>query len=121
MPQISAHYYENSAELNPTEKSWINAAFRYYDASHLASDSVVRKQFTDKAVMAYQNVLKINPDNLDAKTDLALCYAEGPAPMQGIMLLREVVAKNPNHEMAQYNLGILSVKSGQYDKAVIRF
>jgi tetratricopeptide (TPR) repeat protein len=120
-PQISAHYYEIIASKNQTEKSWISAAYRFYDASHLTNDSVTKNYFTDKAITAYQNVLKINPDNLDAKTDLALCYAEGPQPMQGIMLLREVVEKNPKHEMAQYNLGVLSVKSGQYDKAVGRF
>jgi len=41
--------------------------------------------------------------------------------MKGIMMLREVVAKNPEHENAQFNLGVLSVKSGQYDKAIDRF
>jgi cytochrome c-type biogenesis protein CcmH/NrfG len=41
--------------------------------------------------------------------------------MKGIMLLREVVAADPKHEMAQYNLGMLSVKSGQLDKAIERF
>jgi tetratricopeptide (TPR) repeat protein len=120
-PQISSHYYEQIASQNQTEKSWISAAYRYYDASHLTDDSLTRQYFVDKAIGAYQNVLKINPDNLDAKTDLGLCYAEGPQPMQGIMLLREVVEKNPRHEMAQYNLGILSVKSAQYDKAIGRF
>lgn len=120
-PQISSHYYEKVAERNPTEKSWVNAAYRFYDASRMTGDSLMRKYFNEKAIASYQNVLKINPDNLDAKTDLGLCYADGPAPMQGIMMLREVVEKNPKHEMAQYNLGILSVKSGQYDKAVGRF
>ena len=120
-PQISSHYYQQVAEKDQSEKSWINAAYRYYDASRMTSDSLMRSFFIEKAISSYQNVLKINPDNLDAKTDLGLCYAEGPAPMQGILLLREVVEKNPKHEMAQYNLGILSVKSGQYDKAVGRF
>jgi len=41
--------------------------------------------------------------------------------MQGISLLREVVQAKPDHENAQYNLGILSVKSGQLEKAVERF
>jgi cytochrome c-type biogenesis protein CcmH/NrfG len=121
MPQISSHYFELVAVANPAEKSWINTAYRYYDASRMTSDSTLKKHFVEKAISSYQNVLKINPDNLDAKTDLGLCYADGPAPMQGILLLREVVEKNPQHEMAQYNLGILSVKSGQYDKAVDRF
>ena len=122
MPQISAHYYEKIALIKSDESSWINAAYRYYDAFRMTSDTSLRKVLVDKAISSYQKVLEKNPENLDAKTDLGLCYAEGTnSPMQGIMLLREVVAKNPNHEMAQFNLGILSVKSQQYDKAVERF
>jgi tetratricopeptide (TPR) repeat protein len=122
MPQVSSHYYELVAENNQDEKSWINTAYRYYDAFRITGDSTLRKFYVEKAILSYQNVLKINPDNLDAKTDLGLCYAEGTSsPMQGITLLREVVEKNPRHEMAQFNLGILSVRSGQYDKAVERF
>ncbi len=122
MPQISSHYFENAAIIRPDEKSWINAAYRYYDAFRISSDSVLRNVFVEKAIASYKKVLEYNPDNLDAKTDLGLCYADGTSsPMQGIMLLREVVEKKPEHEMAQFNLGILSLKSRQYDKAVDRF
>ena len=122
MPYIAAHYYEEIALKNPQEKNWINTAFRYYDSFRMTDDSVMRKVFVDKAIDSYKKVLAINPENLDAKTDLGLCYAEGTSsPMQGILMLREVVQKNPEHENAQFNLGVLSVKSGQYDKAVERF
>lgn len=122
MPQISSHYFEINAEKNPDEKSWINVAYRYYDAFRMTDDSTIRSIFVEKAISSYQKVLSFNPENLDAKTDLGLCFAEGTsAPMKGILLLREVVEKNPKHEMAQFNLGILSVKSGQYEKAIERF
>jgi tetratricopeptide (TPR) repeat protein len=122
MPQISSHYFEMVAEKSPGETNWINAAYRYYDAFRITSDSILRNMFVEKAITTYKKVLEINPENLDAKTDLALCYAEGTSnPMQGIMMLREVVEKKPEHEMAQYNLGILSLKSGQNEKAIDRF
>jgi cytochrome c-type biogenesis protein CcmH/NrfG len=38
--------------------------------------------------------------------------------MQGIALLLEVVAKDPNNFSANLNLGMFAMKSGQYDKAV---
>ena len=41
--------------------------------------------------------------------------------MKGIMMLREVVQTDSLHENAQMNLGFLSMKSGQYAKAVDRF
>ncbi len=122
MPYISAHYYEELASKSSEEKSWINAAYRYYDAFRMTGDSTLRKMLVDKAITCYKKVLEINPNNLDAKTDLGLCYAEGTSsPMQGIMMLREVVKQDPEHKTAQFNLGVLSVKSGQYEKAVERF
>jgi Flp pilus assembly protein TadD len=41
--------------------------------------------------------------------------------MQGIALLREVLEEDPDNEQATFNLGILSIQSGQYDRAVERF
>lgn len=122
VPGISAHYFELVAQLQPGEREWLNAAYRYFDAFKINSDSAGRAMMVQKAIDCYKAVIAINPGNLDAKTDLGVCYAEGtPDPMQGIMLLREVVQEKPTHENAQFNLGVLSVKSGQLDKAVDRF
>jgi tetratricopeptide (TPR) repeat protein len=121
-PAISAYYFEQIATRNSGEKEWLNAAYRYFDAFKMSDDSLFRAEMVQKAIDGYKKVLEINPGNLDAKTDLGVCYAEGsPQPMQGIMMLREVVQAKPDHEFAQYNLGVLSVKSGQLDKAVDRF
>ena len=110
------------AVQQPGEKTWLDAAYRYFDAFKIVSDSTLRALMVTHAINCYNQVLKYNPENLDAKTDLGACYAEGSnEPMKGIMLLREVVAKNPQHENAQFNLGILSVRSGQYEKAIERF
>ncbi len=121
-PSISSHYFEEIATTTPGEREWLNAAYRYFDAFKMSDDSVSRSVMVQKAIDCYQKVIESNPQNLDAKTDLGVCYAEGTAnPMQEISLLREVVQAKPDHENAQYNLGILSVKSGQLEKAVERF
>jgi len=122
MPSIAAYYAEQKAVKDQNENSWEQAAYRYFDAFQSAPDSAVRSTMVAKAIASYEKILQLNPENLDAKTDLGLCYAEGTnQPMKGITLLREVIEKNPDHENAQFNLGILSVRSGQYDKAVERF
>ena len=41
--------------------------------------------------------------------------------MQGIMLLREVLDQDPDFEPALFNLGLLSMRSNQFDKAIARF
>ncbi len=121
-PIVSAHYFEQIAIKRPEEKNWLNAAYRYFDAFKGTDDSIMRSMMVEKAIASYQKVLELNPANLNAKTDLGVCYAEGTAePMKGILLLREVVEKDPNHSNAHFNLGVLSVRSGQLDKAIERF
>jgi cytochrome c-type biogenesis protein CcmH/NrfG len=41
--------------------------------------------------------------------------------MKGIVMLREVLAEDPKNKEALFNLGMLSIQSGQFDKAVERF
>ncbi len=121
-PAVSAHYFEQIAIQKPEEKNWLNAAYRYFDAFKGSTDSLMRSMMVQKAITTYQKVLELNPGNLNAKTDLGLCYAEGTAePMKGILLLREVIKVDPTHANANFNLGVLSVRSGQLDKAVDRF
>jgi tetratricopeptide (TPR) repeat protein len=121
-PEVAAIYFEKKAEKEKTETNYLNAAYRYFDGFKMAKDSLTLSHFVARSIDNYQKVLEINPNNLNAKTDLGICYTEGTAePMKGIMLLREVITANPKHENAQLNLGFLSVKSGQYDKAQERF
>ena len=40
--------------------------------------------------------------------------------MQGITMLMEVLKVDPQNESALFNMGMLSIQSGQYDKAVER-
>lgn len=122
IPAAAAIWFERKAKLEGTERNYLDAAYRYYDGFKAAADSSLRDILVQKAIANYSKVLELNPENVNAKTDLGTCYVEGTGePMKGVLMLREVVAEHPDHEMAQYNLGMLSVKSGQLDKAVERF
>jgi tetratricopeptide (TPR) repeat protein len=120
-PAVAAGYYEQLAEINATEKSWSDAAARYFAAAGAAPDSLIHSYLLYKTIGAYEKVIQLNPENADAKINLAVCYTETPEPMKGIMLLRDVVQKHPENIKAQMNLGFLSIRSGQYDKAIERF
>jgi len=41
--------------------------------------------------------------------------------MKGVGVLRELTAKDPNHIPANLMLGKMSIQSGQFDKAILRF
>ena len=55
------------------------------------------------------------------KIEKAVGLVQGEAPMQGIMLLREVLEEDSNNILAHFYLGQFSVQSGQLDKAKSRF
>ncbi len=53
--------------------------------------------------------------------DEAIEKVRGDNPMEGIMTLREIAEEHPNNPKAQFYLGLFSIQSGQYEKAVERF
>ncbi|MBK5285013.1 MAG: tetratricopeptide repeat protein [Bacteroidia bacterium] len=120
-PAVAAGYYEHIASISPSEKTWNDAADRYFASLQSHPDSLEHLWLLNHAIDSYKKVTDINPENIDAKMNLAICYTETSSPMQGIMLLRDVVAKYPDNAKAQFNLGLLSIRSQQYDKAIERF
>jgi tetratricopeptide (TPR) repeat protein len=117
----AAKYLEAIATLNPLTPNLLRAGNGYYDAFGFAVDSEKAGFLGEKAREYYQKVLDRNPGILEAKTKMAMTYVTTANPMQGILLLREVLAEDPKNEPALFNLGILSMRSGQYDKAIDRF
>ena len=117
----AAYFKELIAELSPKEENLENAADMYSEAANFSIDPKKVKDLSDKARVYYEKVLAGQPENLNAKSKLAMTYVSTETPMKGIAMLREVVEKDPDNEMANFNLGILSIQSRQYEKAVPRF
>lgn len=63
---------------------------------------------------------KIDPVEQRINEAVALVQG-GQQPMQGIMMLREILEEDPNRIEAHWHLAHFSVQSGQYEKAVERF
>lgn len=118
----AAFYYEMMAKKSPGYASWLKAADRFTDAYQTVQDSTQQTGLVQQAIAAYQEALKANPEGLDAKTGLGVAYVNGTgSPMQGIQLLLEVVKQEPKNVKANMNLGLFSMRSGQFEKAVDRF
>lgn len=121
-PTPAAFYYELIAEKEPNFDSWLKAGDRFTDAYQQSMDTIVQPALVQKAISSYQNADKIKPNTLEVKTGLGIAYVTGtPNPMQGITLLLDVVKQDPKNLKANLNLGLFSMKSGQFDKAVERF
>ena len=117
----AGYYLEQVAQAKPNAQNWQQAADAYFQAFSFAATDERLKLLGGKARELYAKVLKDQPGNLDAKTNLGMAYMASENPVQGISLLREVLEADPRNEKALYNMGILAVQSNQYDKAVTRF
>jgi tetratricopeptide (TPR) repeat protein len=117
----AAYYADQLAQAEPNEERQENALGLYYEAFTLALDENKARALGKKVRYYGEAVLARRPADLDAKTQMAMTYLTTTEPMKGISMLREVVEEAPDNELAQYNLGLLSVQSQQYDKAVDRF
>jgi tetratricopeptide (TPR) repeat protein len=121
-PAPAAFYYQAVARAEDKAQDWLNAGDRFNNAFKSSQDTTLQPVFISNAVEAFQNALKLSPESLEAKTGLGVAYVNGGAmPMQGIALLLEVVKKDPKNLDANLNLGMFSMKSGQYEKAIDRF
>lgn len=121
-PAPSAFYFELLAKSGNNYADWIKSGDLFTDAYQSEKDSLIQPALVQKAIGTYQKALELNPASLEAKTGLGVAYVSGtPNPMQGITLLLEVVKQDPKNAKANLNLGLFSIKSGQFDKAVNRF
>ena len=118
----AALYYELIAEKEANFDSWLKAGDKFTDAYQQSMDTLVQPALVQKAIDSYKKADEIKPNTPEVKTGLGIAYVTGtPNPMQGIQLLLEVVKNDPENLKANLNLGLFSMKSGQFDKAVERF
>lgn len=117
----SAYYKGLVASILKDEATTLEAADAYLEALNFALHEEDAATLKAKAQTLYQSVLEMNPDQLDAKANLAMTYVGGQDPMKGVMMLREVIQEDPNNKTALFNLGVLSITSNQFDKAIERF
>src|SRR5690606_1545593 len=114
--------YEEMAKIDPQFAYWLNAGDAYRSAYTNLRDTVTAKALNSYAINAYEKALEIDGSNLDAKTGLGSAFVSGTNnPMAGIALLQEVVKADPDHIGANKSLGLFSMQSRQFDRAIDRF
>jgi len=111
-------YSERAATFFKTDESLLKAANASYEAYTYAVDREKQKILAEKTRALFEQVLERNPGDLEAKTKTAMTYLSSESPMTGIKMLREVVDTDPKNELALFNMGMLAVQSGQYNRAV---
>jgi cytochrome c-type biogenesis protein CcmH/NrfG len=119
---LAAELQATLASKTQTESDWLAAAELYRivflrQQNRHAFYFYLQSKFKE----SLEEALKINPDNLDTKVDLAgLLMEEDANVMAGVEILLDVVEKEPQNIEANLLLGRFGIVSGQYDRAVMR-
>lgn len=121
---MAAYYTGESGKLENSEKNLNFAARLLLDDLLTEENPAMQYWLAQEAKGLFERSLELNPANDSTRIGLAGCYLFGNIsdnPMQGILPLREITEKNPSNAYAQMMLGLGSIKSGQFDKAIDRF
>lgn len=116
------------AVLEPSVKNFLVAGAIYRNANLLpaaVADTNLYRDNAQHAIEQLESAEKLEPRNEDVLIELGLAYVESRVPgsaMQGIMKLKQIVDEiNPDNEEASFRLGMFSMDTGQWDKAIARF
>jgi len=123
-----SYYYLDSAEaladqiliFDSTVFGQVMAAELYFQLYGISADQNKAKSVAIKAARCLEKAL-IADENPDLRAKLAMTKVSTSNPMEGIMMLKGVLEEYPENRTALYGMGVLSMQSGQFDKAVERF
>jgi tetratricopeptide (TPR) repeat protein len=114
--------YTEMAKITPKFDYWLKAGDAYRAAYTNLQDTTMASALNQFAIQSYEEALELDANNLSAKTGLGAALVTGSNnPMAGIALLQEVVKTEPKNIEANRTLGLFSLQSQQYDKAIERF
>jgi len=117
----AAYYAGRYADSYPDTDHWRKAGDAYYEAFRFAVDEAKTQRLAIKARGFYDQILNTGVTDLDVKNNIAMMMVWTTNPMSGVMMLREILVEDPQNEQALFNMGILSVESGQFEKGLERF
>ncbi len=61
----------------------------------------------DKSIEAYNKAIKIDPQNAEVTTDMAVAYRRLGKTDESVKLFRKALEIDPNQSLAMFNLGIV--------------
>lgn len=114
--------YKGMAEVSPKYEYWLKAGDAFREGYTNLQDTALASELNRLAIYSYEQAVALDASSLAAKTGLGASLVTGSAnPMAGIALLQEVVATEPKNVDANKVLGVFSMQSQQFDKAIERF
>jgi len=122
-PDLAGHYAELIAQNTNTAEAWSIAGTTYAIGGQRLAEEKQRTFATEHAVTAFENAISLEPDNLNHRINLAVCYVDNPPaeqPMKGVQMLLNLDKKYPESIGVQNTLARFAIKTGQFEKAAGR-
>lgn len=119
-PAMSGLYAKRIAEIKQDALSWAITGSTFFDGISKYSNQLDKQFCTENAIFALENAISLDPADENHRLNLALVHVANPSkenPMQGILMLRDQLDKNPENVNVLYHLARLSVQTGQYENA----
>ena len=117
----AAYFAELHAEKYNTIINWQKAGDAYYEAFTFALEQQKINRLGAKSRSAYDKVLAERPNDLDVKHNVAMTLVGSSKPMEGIMMLREILEKDPANEKSLMSMGLMSIRTNQFANGIERF
>lgn len=117
----AAHYAAAFADRYQEVDHWRKAGDAFYQAFTFAIEEAKILRLVQQSREYYQKVLDAGVNDLDVRNNMAMMMVDTSSPMQGVMMLREILAEAPTNERALLNMGLLSIRSRQFDRGLERF
>lgn len=119
---LGGMYAEKIADITQSDSAWAITGTTFFSCFKSDRDSLIRSFCMSKSIAAFESAISLAPDDPVHTVNLGLCYVEGgQQPMRGITIIRGAAEKHSDHPLPSMTLGRMSVRTGQYDKAVQRF
>ncbi len=119
-PVLAGHYFKDLGQRMQKTRYWKRAG-ELYELGFRGEPDSSRVPLAQKAIHSYKKALSLSPDDRSLKLKLATCYTDGTQQvMKGVQMLLDIVEKDSMHVEANFHLGRLAIRSGQYRKATER-
>lgn len=122
-PAIAGSYAQDIAELLKTEEAWSISGTTYAICVKNTDEEKAKEFCSKRAIKAFENAISLNPDAIEPRINLAICYVDNPEkdnPMQGILMLRDLNTQYPQNVAVLNQLGKLAIQTNQIERALER-
>ncbi|MEM9664670.1 MAG: zinc-ribbon domain-containing protein [Bacteroidota bacterium] len=115
-----AQEQEALAELVDTPEAWKRTGSYYFDWMETLQDSL-KAPVAERVAQAYDRVLALDPNDLQARTELATALLNTQNPMRGVQEIQDVLGRDSTYVPARFSYAAMLMMINELEKARAQF